>query len=332
LKNKSYSRAFEKKYRTFVSMTALLVLSPLFLIAVRGNYLLTSLSKSKLFLHLCHFLQTTLPSLLNIFLLITILLTVAMIPAGLFRVIIKFFKGITYPTNFASLVPGGEEPLEVSDATFQSFSLYRVKSSVPFAFAAGITGKRIYFSTGMESLLSPYEMKAALLHEAGHLVMNHPAKRLFTRSILEGLFMLPFRKEMWKSIKDLSEFAADEYAVTNGADPRALASAMVKVAKGFNSAEMAAAPGFSDYLVSRRVRALLGEKERGSNGGGNRIPLVKCASLLLFLLLLLFPYMYRMDVNSCARSMDRTEISVMQGSFLSLCLQTDCSKCVKCIN
>ncbi len=313
-------------------MTALLVLSPIFLIAVRGDYLLTSLRESKLFLHLCHFLETTLPSLLNIFLLITILLTVAMIPAGLFSGIIKFFKGITYPTNFASLVLGGEEPLEVSDATFQSFSLYRVKSSVPFAFAAGITGKRIYFSTGMERLLSPDEMKAALLHEAGHLVMNHPAKRLFTRSIIEGLFMLPFRRELWKSIKDLSEYAADEYAVTNGADPGALASAMVKVARGSSPAGIAAAPAFSDSLVSKRVHALLGEKEKGSPGVGNRISLVKCASLLLFLFLLLFPYMYRMDVNSCARSMDQTERTIRQGSFLSLCLQMDCSKCGKCIN
>jgi len=334
LQRTDYARKCEETYWRLIIATASLVLFPALLLITRGKYLLSALGNSHIIVHLCHFLGTTIPSLFNALALLIIIISVLMVPTGLFRGIFHFFRGATSPVEFASsLFSTRSTDLRPFDFV-ETYPVVRIQSRIPFAYAGGLLRKKIFISDSTEELLSSEEIKGTLLHEAGHLAMNHPVKRLVIKAILFGFFMIPTRKEIWQRFKMLTELAADEFAVRKGAAPVCLASAMVKVAKSTSHAFEPAAAGFSDSLISLRVRNLLGEKDGVPSDKklpSRRKPVRKVAAVALFSVLLSFPFLYHTNYSSCAAQEKEVSSPTTFTPVISFCTEMQCSKCDKCV-
>jgi Zn-dependent protease with chaperone function len=107
-----------------------------------------------------------------------------------------------------------------------------------FACKAGDLGMAIVIDQYWDRILNDDEVKAVTLHELGHVCMGHLINPL---SDPEG------------SCKQ--EMEADAFAVSLGANPKALMSAMLKICEG--GGRRAVKNGFSDHSWGTEAKMLL---------------------------------------------------------------------------
>ena len=122
-------------------------------------------------------------------------------------------------------------------------------------FVAGLIRPQIYCDRGLLDELDDDEVSAVLLHERAHQLARDPL-RSAALATLAPLLTLSERGQGWLERRAaVREIAADRHAVAQGARPRAIASALFKVAP----ADVAHAAAFAP-AVELRLRALLGDE------------------------------------------------------------------------
>jgi len=161
-----------------------------------------------------------------------------------------------------------------------------VQSSEPFAFCFGFLRPRICLSSGLVALLSPAQLKAALLHEEHHRRKYDPLRILFIEVLNKMLFFLPIVREWGEMVQVRLEVMADRYAVSEAGKP-ALAGALHRIMVTTKSSPLSRAgmviAGLS--ATAARVAALLGERE--ISAGFSENGLIRSAFSLGVLCLLL---------------------------------------------
>jgi Zn-dependent protease with chaperone function len=172
------------------------------------------------------------------------------------------------------------------------FPVYSVRDTSSLLAVTGIVRPRVFISCDVAEALTTEELSAALKHELAHVSRMDNLKQLLLKSTQLPLQALRGADAEWTNA---SEIAADETAVTCGASPLELSSALIKV--GRLSGRMLVPPRFAaSHLVpcgcgastgmrAAHLRALL-ENEASpaavagaSRTVGGRIFAVVCFSL-----------------------------------------------------
>lgn len=123
------------------------------------------------------------------------------------------------------------------------------------AFAAGVLRPTIWLPP-RGSGLRPAELRAILRHELAHVRHGDVALFALLGVASDLLWFVPGLSQLVRRIHDAAERAADSAAVRSGADPLALASALVAVAeRRLQAGAVANAAGTSG--TEGRIRALL---------------------------------------------------------------------------
>jgi Zn-dependent protease with chaperone function len=134
-------------------------------------------------------------------------------------------------------------------------------------FAAGLLQPYVCFSETVWSALPEDERRAVVLHELAH-------HRFFdvlavgAASTVRALFwFVPFASAFARDVRAECELAADASAISRGADPKALASALVRVAE-LARAERGPLLAFGrpEPLLARRVQLLVADGPAPSRG------------------------------------------------------------------
>lgn len=328
-----YSDKCERSFRrTLLTTTILLVLPPVMLI-LKADYYSSVFLNSHIVLHLCHFLKTVVPSAFNLIFLIAAAAFIILIPTGFLRSIFHLSRGLTFPPflkPFLSQIStgGSKDNRRVMD-----YEVVEIDSHVPFALAGGIVDKKIITSRSLKKLLKPEEYDAVLMHEAGHLKMNHPLKRILMSSILSSLFIIPWRKDLSMKFRALTELSADEFAVKEGIEPTILASAIVKAAKGDQLVQKHSISGFTSSQVRERIGVLLGIDHRSSRDdkkGRKPRKVLKTVPALLFLIFLIQPFLHKPDTTFCINHGKSTAWHSLASTMLSVCTEMKCERCDIC--
>ncbi|NIS74554.1 MAG: M48 family metalloprotease [Deltaproteobacteria bacterium] len=334
MKTETYTEKCEKEFRRTVLLATLILTLPAMTLFLKPDHYLSIIFDSRIVLHLCHFLKTALPSTLNLIFLIAALVFIISLPLGLLRSFYHFVQGITYPAFLKPLVSDFSR-IEKREFRWEgNYRIIEIDSHVPFALAGGVIKKKIIVSKTLRQLLSPEEYDAVLMHEAGHLRMNHPIKRVLISSILRSLYILPARKDLWHKFRSLTELAADEYAVRTGARPATLASAIVKVAKEDRSVLASPISGFTSSQIKERIHALLGIEEGRENRKGMKkrfpITILRAVPALLFLLFIMQPFLRTPDASYCMKHTERPKLYSRATTMLSVCTEINCGSCEIC--
>ncbi len=168
----------------------------------------------------------------------------------------------------------------VSDVTLPrdgvppSTELWLIDEDAPDAFAVAVlhldrhrlfrVQDVILATTGFRDLLDPVELRAALAHEAAHVRAHDHRYLPFVRSLSRILFMDPILGYLARHLAARYEFGADQDAARATGEPRALASALLKVYERSESTRGAAA--FLGHartpMIVQRIERLLAMAER----------------------------------------------------------------------
>lgn len=335
MKKANYTKSCEREFlRTFLLASLTLTL-PAVLIALYADYYLSIIFDSQIVLHLCHLIKTVVPSTFNLIFLFTTLTIILLVPTGILRSLYHIIQGISFPAHIKprmAELSHGNRPVQKRAGGYR---VIEIDSLVPFALAGGVFDKRIIVSRTLKKVLTPDEYDAVLMHEAGHLKMNHPFKRVLLSSILRSLYVLPSRKETWEKFRYLTELAADEFAVTMGVRPAVLASAIVKVARQDQRLNTSLVTGFSDSQVTERVHALLelsgGRKLRGERKGGMGSRILKTAPIVILILFTMQPFFHLPDSAYCMNPREGMKHHQYRTSAtISICTERDCTACTLC--
>jgi len=160
-------------------------------------------------------------------------------------------------------------------------------------FAIGTQGlfkARVVIGTGFGGGLSDEMLAGALAHEAVHVASFDPLRYLALRLALAinplGRFLLQPHALRWLFAR---EAACDREAVLRGAQPLALAEAIVRAARpGLSEAVPLGAPDTA--VLELRVGLLLSFAERAPTRGGRAEPSPLPVACLLLLVALLLPH------------------------------------------
>jgi len=111
-----------------------------------------------------------------------------------------------------------------------SIPVHRIEHDSPFMVVAGLLRPRIFVGRSIVQALTPDELAAALAHEKAHARSFDNLKQFWLKTIRlpELLARFATGQRAWTS---LSEMAADEDALAEGASPLDLSSALIKVAR-----------------------------------------------------------------------------------------------------
>jgi beta-lactamase regulating signal transducer with metallopeptidase domain len=155
------------------------------------------------------------------------------------------------------------------------------RAGVPFA--AGILRPYVCFPAAAYEALSPAERDAVVQHELAH----HRAGDLFALAVVGAarafFWFLPGLGWLARELRSQCELCADASAVAHGAEPHALASALVRVAElALPAAHAAPALAFGqpEPVIARRVRQLLDDARSSSR----IVFLARAAGLAMFAL------------------------------------------------
>jgi hypothetical protein len=124
----------------------------------------------------------------------------------------------------------------------------------PQAFCCGLLRPRVYVSCGTLDLLRPDELAAVVAHEAHHASRRDPLRIFAARVLGEALFFLPALRQLADRYAALAELAADEAAVKQAGDRRALAAALLAFEATPSAAAVGIAPERVDHLLGTRPR------------------------------------------------------------------------------
>ncbi|NIO17790.1 MAG: M48 family metalloprotease [Deltaproteobacteria bacterium] len=328
-----YTEKCEKVFRRSIAISAVFLLLPSLVLVFQADHYLSVIFDSQIILHLCHFLETVVPSVFNLIFLIAAVAFFLFIPAGFFKSIYHLVRGLAFPPFLKPFLP---EILKRGDGDRNRVAGYKVvevDTHVPFALAGGIVDKKIIVSKSLRTLLSREEYDAVLMHEVGHLEMGHPLKKLLVGSMLKALYILPSRKDLLVRFRALTELSADEFAVRRGVNPAVLAGAIVKAARGGQLITESSLTGLTDSQVGERVHALLGiEQARSKVSPKKRLSrgIVKTVPAALLVVFLAQPLLLKPGVSYCYTHGKTSEKSRTISTTLSLCTKIDCMKCTIC--
>jgi hypothetical protein len=124
----------------------------------------------------------------------------------------------------------------------------------PQAFCCGLLRPRVYVSRGTLDLLRRDELAAVVAHEAHHASRRDPLRIFAARVLGEALFFLPALGRLADRYAALAELAADEAAVKQAGDRRALAAALLAFEVTPSAAAVGIAPERVDHLLGTRPR------------------------------------------------------------------------------
>lgn len=161
----------------------------------------------------------------------------------------------------AEPLPGVDVPALAARIRVRPPRLRRLETDHPMACVAGVWRPTLYVSRGILAALNPRELEGLVAHELAHL--RHQDNLLAWLDVIvfrAFRFFPPLRAAWSESLAEREEFADDVAARTTGR-PRALASALLKVAAGPDPLEgtLVGAAGFASHaaLVERRIERLL---------------------------------------------------------------------------
>jgi hypothetical protein len=115
-------------------------------------------------------------------------------------------------------------------ANFTNIPVFCVNDSASLVAIVGIFVPRIFVSRDVANALSEPELNAALSHELAHVNTCDNLRQLVLKITQAPRFLSTMSRidSLWAS---MSELAADERAITQGASPLDLSSALVKVGR-----------------------------------------------------------------------------------------------------
>ncbi|HEX8131334.1 MAG TPA: hypothetical protein VF527_19700 [Pyrinomonadaceae bacterium] len=125
---------------------------------------------------------------------------------------------------------GHSEPVELAGV---GLPVYRLQHRFPVIAVVGVARPRLFIAAHLFDELSAEELRAAVMHEHGHLAAHDNLKRATLRACRDVLMLVPAGRTLDNAWVERSEAAADEHAAHAGGAPVALdlASALVKIAR-----------------------------------------------------------------------------------------------------
>lgn len=128
---------------------------------------------------------------------------------------------------------------------------YELEHQFPVIAIVGTFRPRLFIATRVMESLKGEELKAAINHEAGHLVHGDNLRRGLMRACRDSLLIIPCGRSLDASWKDASEEAADEHAARTGAGAALdLASSLVKISRMIPAGNSPSMPAGA-FFVSR---------------------------------------------------------------------------------
>jgi Zn-dependent protease with chaperone function len=114
-----------------------------------------------------------------------------------------------------------------------SVPVYRLRHRFPVIAVVGLARPRLFIADHLFDKLSVEELRAAVMHEHGHLAARDNLKRTVLRACRDVLMLVPAGRTLDNAWVEQSEAAADEHAAQAGGAAVALdlASALVKIAR-----------------------------------------------------------------------------------------------------
>ena len=156
---------------------------------------------------------------------------------------------------------------------------YEVEHQFPVIAIVGTFRPRLFIASRVMKTLKGDELKAAINHEAGHLVHGDNLMRGLMRACRDSLLIIPCGRSLDAAWKEASEEAADEHAVRTGASAALdLASSLVKISRMIPAGKSASIPAGAFFVsrddqgaVTTRVRRLLNlaHENRSFNDAGH---------------------------------------------------------------
>jgi beta-lactamase regulating signal transducer with metallopeptidase domain len=124
----------------------------------------------------------------------------------------------------------------------------------PQAFCMGLLRPRVFVSRGTVDLLGEEELRAVVAHEAHHAERRDPLRIFAARVLGDALFFLPAVRRLADRYAALAELAADEAAVSQNGDRRALAAALLVFDETPSATVVGIVPERVDHLLGTRAR------------------------------------------------------------------------------
>lgn len=152
--------------------------------------------------------------------------------------------------------------------------VYRIRHSFPVIAVIGAISPRMFIAEQIFDSLTKGEIKAALVHERGHLVSRDNLKRTLMR-FCRDLLLIPHGRNLERAWANSAEAAADEYVARIGGKKMALelAAALIKIARIVPPGAHPAMPAGAFLVaeethdVTKRVQSLVCLTEAGEFGG-----------------------------------------------------------------
>jgi len=119
-------------------------------------------------------------------------------------------------------------PTETRRAGFFDVAIHVVPNLEGSPFTAGMLKPFVALPERVWSVLSPEEREAALQHELGHIRELHLPLLTVTALVCDVFWFVPFIGRVHQRLVSACEVSADAIATRSGADPVALASALVR--------------------------------------------------------------------------------------------------------
>jgi beta-lactamase regulating signal transducer with metallopeptidase domain len=124
-------------------------------------------------------------------------------------------------------------------------------------YVSGVLAPRVVFSTEHWDSLSPAERAACLKHELAHVAHGDTLWAPLLTLLTDAFWFLPGARSLLGRARSVMELRADEAAVRAGAEPEALASALVSTGELLLTSPSLGVGLVRERLLARRVRRLL---------------------------------------------------------------------------
>jgi hypothetical protein len=168
-------------------------------------------------------------------------------------------------------------------------SIHMVEDPQPFAFTAGFLRPAVYVSEGMVREFSGEEIRSVFRHEGEHVSRKDPFRSWAADTLSRVLWFLPVAGHLRREFLAAAEEEADDRAAEGEDGPLALASALIKTARGQGRDIYVAAPGFAGEIsVTERVERLI-DGPAGASGEARKgwLPLLARSAGVVVLLAVL---------------------------------------------
>jgi beta-lactamase regulating signal transducer with metallopeptidase domain len=133
-----------------------------------------------------------------------------------------------------------------------------ISCSAPIAVTMGFLHPRIILSTGLLNLLDKNEVEAVIYHELYHKKHRDPLKIFLLSLFASIMWYIPILKWFHQKYKIVREILADHYAINKQGTSVDLGSALLKMLKTVNRANMPFSyVSFADTSVNYRIKYIL---------------------------------------------------------------------------